>query len=69
MSHPVRKARIIPNAVQEFVSSQKLQLHQIVAAAHPEIETKRLAAKSRRTRQALERRINDHLSNPVLNKH
>jgi hypothetical protein len=69
MSHPVRKAGNIPDAVQEFVSSQKLQLHQIVAATHPEIQTKRLAAKSRRIRQALERRINDQLSKPVSNKH
>jgi len=69
MSHPVRKARHLPNALLEFVSSQKLPLHQIIAAAHPEIQTKRLAAKSRRTRQALERRINDQLSKPVSNKH
>ena len=52
----------IPNGEQEFVSSQRLQLHQIVAAAHPETHTKQLAAKSRPSRQALERQVNDLLS-------
>ena len=70
MAHPDRRQQDdIPNAVQEFVSSQKLQLHQIVAATHPETRTTQLADQSRTSRQALERKVNDLLSKPIAKKH
>ena len=51
------------NPVQEFIPVLGLPWHQIAAAAHPENRTKRLAGRRKPSRQALERKANDQLSN------
>ncbi len=54
-------------AADERTSSWAIQLHQIDAAAHPEIATQTLAMKRKLSRrQAVERRINEALSSPSL---
>ncbi len=55
------------NAVQEPVPVRTIQQHQISAATHPEKHTKTLADRRMLTRQALERRINDQLSEESTN--
>ena len=50
------------SAVQELIPVQAIQPHQIAAATHPEKHTKTLARRSMLTRQALERRVNEQLS-------
>lgn len=55
------------SAVQELIPVQAIQPHQIAAATNPEKHTKTLARRSMLTRQALERRINDQLSEQLAN--
>ncbi|MEO7602815.1 MAG: hypothetical protein ABIS39_06080 [Sphingomicrobium sp.] len=50
------------SAVQELIPVQAIQPHQVAAATHPEKHTKILAQRRTLTRQALERQINEQLS-------
>ena len=65
MFHPShRRTGDFINAVKELIPVQRLQPHQVAAAAHPETCTKQLAAKPKPSRQALERKVNEQLSEP-----
>ena len=56
------------SALRDLIPFPGLSAHQVAAAAHPETHTKRLAAKRRPSRQALERKANVQLSEPDSNK-
>ena len=69
MTHINRRLRgDFISVVQQPISVRAIQQHQIVAASHPEKHTKTLAGRRMLTRQALERKINDQLSEQPTNR-